>query len=444
MYFHFYMQAFPGKECLCRPLRVFTECAAMVSVLRLVMVAPAVLLLLAVTAKQNGTVIRESCGEEEAVVARLDAGAEVQIRFALADGSGCYNVTATVNGNQTSGWVAGHDLTGLEEFERRRQGGRSLGDTASSPASPAEAPKTAPHIDLRRADPLLSRVGDLLSANHPGEALELLQPFLKGSKPDPAVLMAAGLAAYRQDDLRGALDYWKQSLDQRPDPQLEAAYKQVEQEAAADHSGDKLYGYRFQLRYEGTSVPADTARRMVAVLDEEFTRVSSELGCPAEERIPVIVQSREAYLKTTGASEWSGGQYDGRIHIALVEGTEMGPGTRRLFAHEIVHACLATLGRWPAWLHEGLAQRLSGDTLSTLQRSQVDALIEAHALPKLEGLEKSWSHMDAPHAQAAYALALAAADALYDNYSAYGIPNLLRDPDRLPQVAAELDRKLGL
>ena len=41
-------------------------------------------------------------------------------------------------------------------------------------------------------------------------------------------------------------------------------------------------------------------------------------------------------------------------------------------------------------------------------------------------------------------LALAAADALYENYAAYGITNLLRNPERLPQVTADLDRKLGL
>ena len=32
--------------------------------------------------------------------------------------------------------------------------------------------------------------------------------------------------------------------------------------------------------------------------------------------------------------------------------------TRRTLAHETVHACLAALGNWPAWVHEGLAQRL--------------------------------------------------------------------------------------
>jgi hypothetical protein len=71
-------------------------------------------------------------------------------------------------------------------------------------------------------------------------------------------------------------------------------------------------------------------------------------------------------------------------------------------------------------------------------------LIQRHAVPKLENLADGWSRMDAARARVAYHLALAAADALYENYAAYGIPNLLRNPDRLPQVTADLDRKLGL
>jgi len=38
-------------------------------------------------------------------------------------------------------------------------------------------------------------------------------------------------------------------------------------------------------------------RRWVAILEEEFGRISFQLGCRAEERIVTIVQSREAYLK---------------------------------------------------------------------------------------------------------------------------------------------------
>lgn len=360
------------------------------------MVGPLLLYLFAVTVKQDPTVVRSGCGDDEPVVAHLAAGTPVEIRFALADGSACYKVSA----GAVIGYVAGPDLAGLDEFERQRRGGQSVSQV-------------------------------------PG-------PALRESKPNPDALVAAGLAAYRADDLRGALDYWQQSLAQRPNAQLEALYARVERERKADDSGEKLYGYRFQLRYEGATVPADVARTMVSVLDEEFTRISVQLGCNANDRIPVIVQSREEYLRTTGAAEWSGGQYDGRIHIALVEGASIGPETRRVFAHEIVHACLANLGKWPSWLHEGIAQKLSGDVLDDGSRAELDELIRRHEVPKLELLAESWSRMDGAHARVAYHLALAAADALYDGYAAYGIANLLREPERLPQVAAELDRKLGL
>jgi len=413
----------------------------------LLMVGPLLLYFFAVTVQQDGTAVRAGCGSDEAVVARLAAGTRVEIRFALADGSACYKVQA----GEIAGWVVGSDLAGLDEFERKRRGGALVGESSPpagqapvAPQSPETGPAGPKNLTIRTSDPLLERASKLLDANEPRAALDALEPSLRQRPRDAAVLLVAGLAAYRADDLPGALDYWRDSLAVRPNPELEEMYRSVEREARADGSAQKVYGYRFQLRYEGTAVPAEVARTMVSVLDEEFSRVSAELGCQARDRIPVIVQSREAYLRTTGAAAWSGGQYDGRIHVALVEGLSIGPATRRVFAHEIVHACLANLGKWPAWLQEGIAQKLSGDVLDSSSKAELETLIQARAVPKLERLSQSWTRMDDARARVAYHLALAAADALYDGWSGYGIANLLRDPDRLPQVAAELDRRLGL
>ncbi len=406
------------------------------------MMGPLLLYLFAVTVKQDQTVLRAGCGDDEPVVARLAAGTAVQVRFALADGSACYKVQA----GDSVGYVVGRDLAGLDEFEQQRRGGLSVNDVP--PPAPTPTPVTRPvpqtSLSVRTYDPMVVRASQLLDANQPRAALDLLEPELHEGKPGADVLMVAGMAAYRADDLHGALDYWQQSLAAQSNAQLEAMYKQVAHEAKADGSGDKLYGYRFQLRYEGAVVPADVARGMVAALEDEYTRISAQLGCSTNDRIAVIVQSREAYLRTTGAAEWSGGQYDGRIHIALVEGPTIGVETRRVFAHEIVHACLASMGRWPSWLHEGLAQKLSGDVLDERSRAELQAMIGSHTVPKLERLAESWSQMDAARARVAYRLSLAAADALYDSYAEYGIANLLRNPQLLPKVAAELDCRLGL
>lgn len=171
-----------------------------------------------------------------------------------------------------------------------------------------------------------------------------------------------------------------------------------------------------------------------------------EMGCASSERIIAVVEDRETYLRSTGAAEWSGGWYDGRIHLAWNDEKEVGAQMRRGLAHELVHACLTSIPSgatpWPAWLQEGLAQKLSGDRLAPQVRDQLRQRAQAHQVPKLEELHPDWSHLSADQARVAYTLALAAADAMYDG-DPNGLRNILRNPQSLGQVTAELDKKLG-
>lgn len=208
---------------------------------------------------------------------------------------------------------------------------------------------------------------------------------------------------------------------------------------------EQLYGLRVLLRYEKQAIRPELARNLVSILDQAVIRVSGELGCSQDERLVAILQSRPNYLKSTDAAEWSAGLYDGRIHVAMPDAPEGESELRRVLTHETVHACLAALSRaWPAWLQEGIAQKLSGDTMPAPMRVRVRQLALSHTLPRLENLAQSWSRMSAQHARLAYTLALSAADLLWEQYAAYGIRNVLRDPARLPQITADLDRRLGL
>ena len=368
----------------------------------------------------------------------------MEVRFRVADGSDCFKISATVNGQPVVGYVPASALSNVDQFEQQRNAAASLDSSRALNPVEAESKK----LVARSGDPALKQASQLIEANQPTRALEILEPMLKRDPKNPDLLLLAGLAAYRADQARTALDYWKQSLDLAPNDALSRIYDKVRGESQADRSGDKLYGLRVALRYEGQTLPADTARAVVATLDQEFSRVSSLLGCWAGERIVAIVQSREAYLRTTGAAEWSGGQYDGRIHISWMEGTEVSSEMRRRLAHELVHACITNLSAGgppaPAWLQEGLAQKLSGDTLSTAARDRLRELAEAHKIPRLEDLRQNWSRMSSENARIAYNLALAAADSLYDNFYGYGIRNVVTNPQILQQVTAEIDKKLGL
>jgi len=183
---------------------------------------------------------------------------------------------------------------------------------------------------------------------------------------------------------------------------------------------------------------------MTTVLDQEFIRISQQLGCSAEERVIAIVQSRDAYRKSTDAAEWSAGQFDGKIRVPVFDPKVLDHSMLRSLAHETTHACLTMLGKWPAWLQEGIAQKLSGDSLNAAQMKKITGMVHQGKLPRLSNLRQDWSRLDSDHAAAAYALSLAAVELLWQDSGDDGVRNLLRNPDRLPQVTADLDRKLGL
>jgi tetratricopeptide (TPR) repeat protein len=397
------------------------------------------------SAKQDQTPLRSGCDATAQTVANLPAGTSVDIRFRLSDGSDCFKVSALLDGKLVMGYVPASVLSGLDQFEEGRTSAASAADTLRE-LRPMEA--ASQKLIVHSGDLALERAAQLLASNQPAQALELLEPAVKRHRNDPNVLLLTGLAAYRSDQLRAAIGYWKESLELSPNETLARVYERVRREAAADQSGEKLLGMHIALRYEGEALPPDTARAILSTLDEDYGRISAQLGCTSDERILAIVQSRDAYLRGTGAAEWSGGEYDGRIHIAWTEGKQVGPQMRRALAHELVHACLTGIpsgtSPWPAWLQEGLAQKLSGDQLSSTSRNQLHQLAAAKQIPRLEDLHQDWSQLSIDNARLAYNLALAAADALYENYSSSGIRNVVNNPQRLPQVAAELDRKLGL
>ena len=397
-------------------------------------------LLLAAAVKDGGAPLRGGCESDSSVVAQLPAGTEITIRYSLSGQSvPCYKVQAKLNGQPTDGYLPASSILGLETFENARKQGGTLGtkEVLAAVAAPASA-------SLRSSSgSLADRAAGLIESSQPGQALALLEPELK-KRSDPGLLALAGAAAWRADEPQRALELWKKSLAIQPNPQVQELYERVERETKGDQSNQRLVGTRVLLRYEGTAISIDTAREMAAVVDQEFARISAQLGCTTQERIVTIAQSKDAYKKTTAAAEWSAGQYDGRIRLPVFEKGALDADTKRTLAHETTHACLSMLGRWPAWLQEGVAQFMSGQVLTPAERDQLAAMAKANRLPSLTKLNGDWSGMDATTARSAYALALRAVEVFNQDFGGYGLRNLLRNPEKLGSYTVELDKRLGL
>jgi hypothetical protein len=397
------------------------------------------------TVKQERATLRTGCYSDSDSVATLDLGTKLTIRYSVAgESSPCYKVALEQGGKPVEGYLPAAAIEGLEEFDKARREAAVLDLTTVLGAFKNSALPSLKDGNKTLAPAQLgASATQLIESGQPAKALELLEPELRANK-DPGLLMLAGIASWRNDEPRKALDYWHTSLARQTNPELEKLVRKVEKETSNDQSNDRLYGIRVLLRYDSSVIKAETARDMLGALDHEFSRVAAELGCRAEERVVAIAQGKEAYRKATEAAEWSGGQYDGRIRVPVFDGQVLDQAMRRTLAHEITHACLTMLGRWPSWLQEGLAQKLSGDTLAPEVRQKMAAMAQEHRLPRLANLGQDWSRMDAEHAMLAYGLSLAAIELFYQEYANYGIANLLRNPERLGAITADLDRRLGL
>lgn len=458
--------------------RLAARCAALAFVLAAVGVPAHAATELVIT--QDGAPLFVRCGGGDEV-AQLPEGHAVGLRFALAGSDNrCYSVSAEVDGQLVNGYVWRKSLEGLEEFEETRrelstsQLVRSAIETVSLPevagprkeahfpspgvaAIPPEVLQAADLLNNGRPDEAerllaaarlpsdhravaLLRGRALLEMTRPSDAARVLQPALRSHPQDPHLLALAGMSALQRDDVSTARSYLRQSLEIRHNPSVERLYKTVEREAETDKSSEVTHGARFALRYEGDTLPSGTARKLTEMLDREITRISFQLGCHLNDRLPVIVQSHEHYRQTTGAAEWSGGRYDGRIRIAIPPSGEVDQWVRRTFSHEFVHACLSRTGQWPAWLHEGLAQKLSGDGVQPRDRGLLQQLLQQNRLPSLESLGGNWGRLDSTQAAVAYSLSLVAVEAFYKRHGDYGIRNLLNNRSRLAVVTAELDR----
>ncbi len=382
---------------------------------------------------QDAAPVRSSCDSEAQVIGQASKGDTAQILFAISGDIGtCYKVALTSGGKTLQGYLPAKSLSGIESFE---QGRRSAGRIEVSAEVRREIVQRSASGDEG------ARIQRLMSSGQNEQALEMLEGLMKRGHRDANTLAAAGLAAFQSDKPKVALEYFEQSLAIEPNAAVEDLRKRASREVSADRSSEKLVGIKFNFRYDDQAVTADQARTLVPILDSEFTRVSEALGCRSEERLTAIVQTPDAYRQSTGAAEWSGGQFDGRIRVALLEKTP-GDLTRQTFAHEIVHACLARTGEWPAWLHEGLAQKLSGQVIPAAQRAEVKRMARDGELPGLEKMGRSFSRLNASNAEIAYTAALIAVEHLYGSYGGSGIRNLLQNPASLPRVAAELDARL--
>jgi len=195
------------------------------------MPALVMVLLLAAAVKDGPTPLRSGCSSDARVLASLPSGAPVTIRYSISgETEPCYKVSVEVEGKTLEGSLPASAITSLEDFDQARRQAVWM-DTATVVNTIRES-AALPSLRGTARTGVAQQAADLISSSRPQKALELLEPELKTHR-DPGLLALAGVAAWRSDDSRQALEYWRASLDIAPSPEVEKLYRQVEREAKA-------------------------------------------------------------------------------------------------------------------------------------------------------------------------------------------------------------------
>src|ERR1700683_5611504 len=154
------------------------------------MTALLALALMITAVKQPSTPLRDGCSADAYVVATLDAGAPIKIRYALAGESvPCYKVTVENGGKTLEGYMPASAIAGLDEFEKGLRDA-SWPDPEKVLGSIKAAAERMPALSgFNLAN---SQAAALLESSQPARALELLENELR-QKSDPTTLALAGV-----------------------------------------------------------------------------------------------------------------------------------------------------------------------------------------------------------------------------------------------------------
>jgi len=227
------------------------------------------------------------------------------------------------------------------------------------------------------------------------------------------------LSLYRQNDLQGAQEQAQAALALRRDEELIEMLLRLRREIQVQRDYDGARTENFTVLFDGYE-HEEIKVLVLDILKEAYAGVGKALNHFPGEPVTVILYTGRDFSDVTRAPGWASGMFgrsDGKIRLPVQNAAGRERLLRRVVTHEYVHALVHALApAAPLWLHEGLAQYLSGDR--AVNAAQVIPLaLLADGFPQ--------------DARAAYAAYMVSLQAVSDLIEERGMPPLRRLLDEL-------------
>jgi Flp pilus assembly protein TadD len=236
-----------------------------------------------------------------------------------------------------------------------------------------------------------------------------------------------GYCYYQQGRLQDAVRELRKGVALAPDPQVEQLLAKAERELSAESNFNEQSSSHFALKYEGAQAPAELRRQMLDVLEQQYSALEHDLDYSPRSPIQVILYTEQQFFDVTKAPQWTGALNDGKLRIPISGMQAVDSNLARVLKHELAHSFvnLASNGRAPTWLHEGIAQLEEPQSIAH-DGSRLAALYSSsHNIP-LNQLEGSFTRFSEAEAAVAYAQSLASAEYIREVYGMSSLSFMLK------------------
>lgn len=203
------------------------------------------------------------------------------------------------------------------------------------------------------------------------------------------------------EDRKHALDHMARAAELLPDrADVKRRLQQMQQLAKSEEGLWTEISEHFEISYDGSrdditwrtteiTTPLEAAYQQYGELFGFYPVEAGSAAAAGSDsgksergrgRIRVILYGKQGFHEATGIGHWAGGLYDGALRLPLENLGREKEQLVRVLRHELAHAFVHELGGRdvPAWLNEGLAQRLESESMASAQSNLEGARKKLH------------------------------------------------------------------